>query len=107
MLLIRICILAFCLCAALFSCPTLGLQRGTEPYFDTCSFPAQLLARHREISTTRGLHENFVVTFLHIRSPLHKALVEKLMFVQVGSICTSNFSSGTALQQDFVIRKMG
>ena len=49
--------------------------------------------------------------FCPIRSPLvwalDKVLVEKPMFVQVGSICTSNLSSGTALQQDFVIRKVG
>ena len=85
----------------------LALQRGTKLYFDTGGFPAQLLALHREISTTRWLHENFVVPFLHILSPLDKALVEKPMFVQVGLICTSNLSSGTALQQNFVNRKVG
>ena len=83
-----------------------GLQRETQPYFDTGGFSAQLLAQLREISTTRLLHENFVVPFLHILSPLDKALVEKQMFVQVGSFCTSNLSSGNALQQDFVIRKV-
>ena len=84
----------------------LALQRGTDRLIDTGGFPAQLLARHREISTARRLHENFVVPFLHILSPLDKALVEKPMFVQVGSFCISNLSSGTALQQDFVIRKV-
>ena len=39
----------------------LALQHRTEPYFDTGGFPAQLLALHREISTTRWLHEIFVV----------------------------------------------
>ena len=29
------------------------------------------------------------------------------MIVQVESFCASNLSSGTALQQDFVIRKVG
>ena len=43
----------------------------------------------------------------HILSSLDKVLIEKQMFVQVGLFCTSNLSSGTALQQDFVIRKLG
>ena len=61
----------------------------------------------RDVSTARWQHKNFVVPFLHILSSLDKALIEKLVFVQVGSFCTSNLSSGTALQQDSVIRKMG
>ena len=83
--------MAFCLCTALFFLP----QSGTEPYFDTGGFSqaAQQLARHREISTARWLHENFFVPFLHILSPLDKALIEKPMFVQVGLFCTSNLSS--------------
>ena len=52
-----------------FSCPT-AWNRTLLWLFDTCGFPAQLLALHREISTTRWLHENFVVPFLHILSPL-------------------------------------
>ena len=78
-LLIRIWILAFCLCTTLFFLPY-----SVEP----------------------NLTLTLVVPFLHILSPLDKALVEKPMFVQVGSFCTSNLSSGTALQQDFVIRKV-
>ena len=70
---------------------------------DTGGCSAQQLARHREISTARRLQENFVVPFLHILSPLDNALIEKPMFMQVGLFCTSNLSSGTALQQDFVI----
>ena len=50
--------------------------------------------------------ENFVVPFLHILSSLNKALIEKPIFVKVGLLCTSNLSSGTALQQDSVIRKV-
>ena len=72
---------------------------------DTGGCSAQQLARHREISTARRLHENFVVPFLHILSSLDNALIEKPMFMQVGLFCTSNLSSGTALQQDFVICK--
>ena len=98
-LLIRKWILAFCLCTALFF---LALQRGTEPYFDTDVFPAQLLAGRPD-----GCIKISLCLFLHILSPLDKALVEKPIFVQVGSICASNLSSGTALQQDFVIRKAG
>ena len=56
-----------------------ALQRRIEPYFDNDGFPAQLLAL---------------------------VLVEKPIIVQVGSFCTSNLSSGTTLQQDFVIRKV-
>ena len=53
----------------------------------------------RDISTARWLHDNFDVPFLHILSSLDKALIEKPMF--------ANLSSGTALQQDSVIRKVG
>ena len=48
--------------------------------------------------------KNFVVPFLHIPYSLDKALNN---VVQLGSFCTSNLSSGTALQQDFLIRKVG
>ena len=64
------------------------------------------LARHSEISTTRWLHENFVVPlnpFLHYPFYLDKALNENPIFMQVGSFCTSNLSSVSALQQYFVI----
>ena len=44
---------------------------------------------------------------LHIPVSLVKAHIEKTKFVQVGTFCTSNLSSGTALQQHFVIRKVG
>ena len=88
-------------------CPFfLALQRGIEPYFDTDGFPAQLLAQHRKILTARWLLGNFVVPFLHILSPIDKAFNEKPMFVQVGLFCTSNLSSGTALQKDFVFCKV-
>ena len=52
---------------------------------------------------------SFAVPFLHIPSSLDKALIEKPMFVQVGSFCTSNLSSGTSLQQheDFAISTVG
>ena len=36
-----------------------------------------------------------------------KALSEKPTIVQVESFCNPNLSSGTALQQDFVIRRVG
>ena len=36
--------------------------------------------------------------FLHILSFLDKALIEKQMLVHVGSFCTTNLPSGTALQ---------
>ena len=63
----------------------------------------------REISTPGDCMKNFDVPFLHILSSLDKVLIEKPMFVhrQVESFCTSNLSSGTALQQDFVICKEG
>ena len=51
--------------------------------------------------------QSFVVPFLHVLSFLDKALIEKPMLVQVGSFCTSNLPYGTALQQDFEIRKVG
>ena len=60
-----------------------------------------------DISTARRLHENFVVPFLDILSSLDKALIEKPMFMQVGLFCTSKLSSGTALQHDSVIHKVG
>ena len=61
---------------------------------------------HHEISIARRLHKTFVVPFLHIPFWKDKALIDKPMFVQVGSFCTSNesnLSSCTTLQQDFVI----
>ena len=92
-LLIWIWILAFCQCTTLFFLPY-----SVEPNLQ--------VTLTLVVSRSRRLHENFVVPFLHVLSPLYKALVEKPMFVQVGSICTSHLSSGTALQQDFVIRKV-
>ena len=57
----------------------------------------------------RWLHQNLAVPFFHFLSQafLDKALPEKPMLVQVGLFCTSNLSSCTALQQDFMIHKVG
>ena len=98
-----------------FECGFLNMDAYAQPFFSFLTvwnrtllwhwwFSTQLLGLHREILTSRWLHENFIVPLLHILSPLDKALVEKPMFMQVGLICTSNLSSGTALQQDFVIK---
>ena len=87
----------------LFSCSTAWNRSFHWHWWSS----AQQLARRREISTARWLHENFFVPFLHIQSSLEKALVEKPMFAQVGSFCSWNLLSGTALQQDFVNLKVG
>ena len=65
--------------------------------------------RYRKISTARWLHENLVVPFLYFLSSLawDNAPIEKSMLMLVGSFCISNLPSGTALQQDFAIRKLG
>ena len=85
----------------------LDLKREPYPAIDTGSCLAQQLAKHRDISTARCLHKNFVVPFHHIPSSLDKALIEKSMVMQVWSFCISNWSSGTTLQQEFVICKVG
>ena len=80
-----------------------------DPPIDTGGCSVQQLsglpgfARYR----LQWLHENFALSFFHVPSSLDKALVEKPMFLQIGSFCPSNLSSGTALQQDFVICKVG
>ena len=85
----------------------LDLKREPYPAIDTGSCLAQQLAKHRDISTAKCLHKNFVVPFHHIPSSLDKALIEKSMVMQVWSFCISNWSSGTTLQQEFVICKVG
>ena len=81
-----------------------SLHHGNDPPIDTGGCSAQQLARHREISTSRWLHEILVVSFFHIPSSLDKELIVQPMFSHAGSFCTLNLSSGTALQHDFAIR---
>ena len=45
--------------------------------------------------------------FRDFPSSLDKALIEKLMFVQIGLLCTLKVCSGTTLEHDFLIRKVG
>ena len=95
-------------CLLPMQCPFfLALLRGTDPPIDTGVCPVQQLAWHHEILTVSWLYENFVVPLNHFQSCLDKSLIEKPMLEQVGlgSFCTSNLLSDTALQQDFVICK--
>ena len=77
-----------------FSCSKAWKRSSHWQWFDTGGCSAQQF---------RWLHENRCI---HIQSFLDKALIEKPMLVQVRSSCTSK-ASGTALQEDFVIRKVG
>ena len=86
---ILIWILAFCLCNALFF-----VFYSVEPNLLLTLVPVwwllcAALAGHHEISIARRLHKTFVVPFLHIPFWKDKALIDKPMFVQVGSFCTS------------------
>ena len=67
------------------------------------------IARYRRPGDFMKLFRSLFFIFCQNLSSLDKALIEKPMLVQVGSfLCgTSNLSSGTALQQDFVICKVG
>ena len=88
-----------------FSCPIKWNRTSLWHWWLLCA-GACPASRDIDGQVTVGLHENFVVPF-SILFPLETALIEKPMFVQVGSFCTSNLQSGPALQQDFVIRKVG
>ena len=91
MLLIQIWILAFCLCNTRFS----------------LLYSVELILPLIQVVALYSCMKNFVVPFLQVLSSLDKALIEKLMLVQVGLFCTSNLQSGAALHQDFVIHKVG
>ena len=100
---IQIWILTFWLCNTLFfllSSVETSLQLTLVVALNS-SLPS--IARYR---LSGDCMKNLWSLFLHVPSSLDKELTEKPTFVQVGSFCISILSSGTALQQDFVIHKV-
>ena len=105
-LLIWIWILAFCLCNPLFSCSISWNWSSHWHWWFPCAV-ACLASRDIDGQVTAWKFRCPFSPYSVSPRVLDKALIEKPMFVQEGSFCTSNLSSGTSLQQDFVIWKVG